>query len=236
MRGILKEFSWLTEVSRLAKILVVEDERKIARLLELELNHRKYETRIARDGMEAMDIYEAFKPDLILLDIMIPEIDGVEVAKLIRQMDNDVGIIMVTAMDQTRNKVEGLNSGADDYITKPFDFDEMSARIEALLRRKGNPKKQRLEIGEVELFPDSYTVIEQDREINLSKTEFDLLRYLAENRGRAVSKSELLEEVWGIDYESSPNVVEVYINYLRKKLKTGKSLIKTVRGVGYSIK
>src|SRR6056297_2456863 len=217
------------------KILIVEDDKKIARLLELELTHRHFETQIAFDGMEALDQFEAFKPDIVLLDVMIPEIDGVEVAKMIRESDVDTGIIMVTALDQTRNKIEGLNSGADDYITKPFDFDELNARIEALLRRKGTEKQMEIDFGKLRLFPASYRLMEDGKEISLSKTEYDLLLYLIKNKNRAISKDELLEKVWGYDFEGNANVVEVYINYLRKKIKSGKHLIKTVRGVGYTV-
>jgi len=201
----------------------------------LELTHRHYETQIAVDGMEALDQFEAFKPDIVLLDVMIPEIDGVEVAKMIRESDVDTGIIMVTALDQTRNKIEGLNSGADDYITKPFDFDELNARIEALLRRKGTEKQMEIDFGKLRLFPASYRLMEDGKEISLSKTEYDLLLYLIKNKNRAISKDELLEKVWGYDFEGNANVVEVYINYLRKKIKSGKHLIKTVRGVGYTV-
>ena len=217
------------------KILIVEDDKKIARLLQLELTHRHYETQIAIDGMEALDAFEQFKPDIVLLDVMIPEIDGVEVAKMIRQSDIETGIIMVTALDQTRNKIEGLNSGADDYITKPFDFDELNARIEALLRRTGSEKQTEINFNNIRLFPDSYRLLEGSDEVKLSKTEYDLILYLIKNKNRVVSKDELLEKVWGYDFEGNANVVEVYINYLRKKIKSGKHLIQTVRGVGYTV-
>jgi DNA-binding response OmpR family regulator len=219
------------------RILIVEDDKKIARVLELELNHYGYEVDKAEDGESALDKYETFKPNLILLDIMIPQIDGIEVSKIIRENDKEVGIIMVTAMDQSRNKIEGLNSGADDYVTKPFDFPELKARIEALLRRKGvNIDSMKFSQG-FEIFPQAHYVKIYDEEINLSKTEFDLLLYLAKNANIAVSKEKILEEVWGFDYEDANlNVVEVYINYLRKKLLTAGKKIKTVRGIGYSFR
>ncbi|HRW93215.1 MAG TPA: response regulator transcription factor [Thermotogota bacterium] len=221
----------------MTRILVVEDEPKIARLLQLELNHEGFETRIASDGMAALDTVEEFSPDVILLDIMIPEIDGVEVARSVRQLNPEIGIIMVTALDQTRNKVEGLQSGADDYITKPFELEEVKARISALLRRKQKPVARKVSLGEsLDIYPESYLVKEDGKEIPLSRTEFDLLSYLAANRNQVISKEELLEKVWGIDFDANPNVVEVYINYLRKKLKAGKELIRTVRGVGYTIR
>jgi len=219
------------------KILVVEDDKKILRLLELELTHSGYQVEKAEDGEEAIGKFDLFKPDLILLDIMIPEIDGIEVAKLIREQDKEVGIIMVTAMDQIRNKIEGLNSGADDYVTKPFDFHELKARIEALLRRKGGVIESVKYSGGLEIFPQAYYVTLDGKDINLSKTEFELLWFLVRNVNIAVSKEKLLEEVWGFDYEgANPNVVEVYINYLRKKLSHAGKKIKTVRGIGYSFR
>jgi len=217
------------------RILIVEDDKKIARLLQLELTHRHYETQIAVDGMQALDDFEQFKPDVVLLDVMIPDLDGVEVAKMIREQDKQTGIIMVTALDQTRNKVEGLQSGADDYLTKPFDFDELNARIEALLRRKGSEKLAEIQFGHLRFFPDSYRLLEDSDDISLSKTEYDLILYLVRNKNRVVSKDELLERVWGYDFEGNANVVEVYINYLRKKIKSGKHMIKTIRGVGYTV-
>ncbi len=221
---------------KMKKILIVEDEKKIARLLQLELEHRGFETETAYDGMEGLNKVDTFSPDIILLDIMLPEIDGIEVAKLIRERNEEMGIIMLTALDQIRNKIEGLNSGADDYITKPFDFEELNARIESLLRRKGKKVEQEIIVNTLKLHPESYSLIEEEEEISLSKTEYELLLYLVRHRNRVVSKDELLDEIWGYDFEGNQNVVEVYINYLRKKIKSGKTLIKTVRGVGYTIK
>lgn len=218
------------------KVLIVEDEQKIARLLQLELEHKGFKTIIAVDGMEALDATEEFSPDIILLDIMIPEIDGIEVAKMIREQNDEIGIIMLTALDQIRNKIDGLNSGADDYVTKPFDFDELNARIESLLRRKGKKVEQEIVLETIKMFPDAYSLVEDGEEINLSKTEYELLLYLVKNRNRVISKDELLDEIWGYDFEGNQNVVEVYVNYLRKKIKSGKELIKTIRGVGYTIK
>lgn len=219
------------------KVLIVEDEPKIARLLQLELNHEGFETLISRDGMEALEAVEDFRPDVVLLDIMIPQLDGVEVARNIRETHPQVGIIMVTALDQTRNKVEGLLSGADDYVTKPFELAELKARIRALLRRKGTEAPNLLLLSkDVQIDPNSYQVKEEGVEIPLSRTEFHLLWYLAQHRNRVVSKEELLEGVWGIDFDGNPNVVEVYVTYLRKKIPSGKALIHTVRGVGYTIR
>jgi len=217
-------------------VLIVEDERKIARLLQLELEHKGFETSIVYDGMKALDALEVFTPDIVLLDIMIPEIDGIEVAKLIRETNDEVGIVMLTALDQLRNKVEGLNSGADDYVTKPFDFEELNARIESLLRRKGKKVEQQITFKTLKMFPDAFSIFEDGEQIHLSKTEYELFLYLIKNRNRVISKDEILEKIWGYDFEGNQNVVEVYINYLRKKIKSGKTTIKTVRGVGYTIR
>ena len=218
------------------KILVAEDDVKISRLLQLELEHSGYTVKVASDGSEALDIYEKFDPEIILLDIMMPEIDGVEVAKSIREFDTEVGILMITAMDRTMDKIGGLNSGADDYITKPFDFEEVNARIKAVLRRKGFSTGNEFKVGKLKINVDSRRVFDDEEEISLSKTEFDLLLFLVKEKGKAVSKDKLLEEVWGIDFDANPNMVEVYINYLRKKLNSSGQYIKTVRGIGYSLR
>ncbi len=219
------------------KILIVEDEPKIARLLQLELNHEGFETKVAREGLEALDLMEPFAPDVVLLDIMIPNLDGVEVARMIRETNHSVGIIMLTALDQTRNKVEGLISGADDYVTKPFDLGELKARIRALLRRKGITLSEKTTVADqLEIDPKGWQVWEKGKLVCLTRTEFHLLWYLAQRKNQVVSKEELLEGVWGIEFDGNQNVVEVYINYLRKKLDCGKELIRTIRGVGYSIR
>ncbi len=218
------------------KVLVAEDDYKISRLIQLELEHSGYSVEIAADGSEALGKYEDFRPDVILLDVMMPEIDGVEVAKSIREFDTDVGIIMITAMDRTIDKVQGLNSGADDYITKPFELEEVHARINAVLRRRGNDMDRDYSLGFLRINEESRRVFEKEEEIFLSRTEFDLLLYLMKEKGKAVSKEKLLEEVWGIDFDANPNMVEVYVNYLRKKLSLSGKYITTVRGIGYSLR
>ncbi len=219
------------------KILIVEDEPKIARLLQLELNHEGFETKVAREGFEALDLLEPFAPDVVLLDVMLPNLDGVEVARMIRETNNSVGIIMLTALDQTRNKVEGLVSGADDYVTKPFDLGELKARIRALLRRKGIALSEKTTVADqLVIDPKGWQAWEKGQPVCLTRTEFHLLWYLVQRKNQVVSKEELLEGVWGIEYDGNQNAVEVYINYLRKKLACGKELIRTIRGVGYSIR
>ncbi|HIP92695.1 MAG TPA: response regulator transcription factor [Thermotoga sp.] len=218
------------------KVLVVEDDTKIARLLELELSHEKYDVRVVNNGYDALIEFEEYKPDIVILDVILPDIDGIEIAKRMRAKSDEVGIIMLTALGETEDKVAGLRSGADDYIVKPFDITELLARIEALIRRKGYKKEDVIEIDGLRIFPASRLVTIDGEEVNLSKTEFDLLLFLAKNRGVVLSNEKILDAVWGIDFYGNPNVVEVYINYLRRKLKHKGKYIKTIRGVGYTIR
>ncbi|MBO8160288.1 MAG: response regulator transcription factor [Thermosipho sp. (in: Bacteria)] len=215
------------------KVLIVEDDSKLRRLLELEFTHEKFEVKTVEFGEDAIFLYSEFKPDVVILDVMLPDIDGTEVAKRIRKIDPDAGIIMLTALGETKNKVEGLESGADDYVVKPFDFEELLARVKALLRRKKIEFEHEIKVGDLSIDLSSRTVKYKEKEIQLSKTEFDLLAYLVKNIGRVVSKDEILNAVWGMDYYGTPNTVEVYINYLRKKIDP--NIIKTVRGIGYTI-
>jgi len=216
------------------KVLIVEDDKSISRLLELELKHEGYETQIANDGDEAITFYEDFKPDIILLDIMLPVRDGFEIAEIIRNYDKDIGIIMLTAKGELENRVEGLKN-ADDYIIKPFEIEEILARLEALLRRLNKAKKN-LSVDGISMYLDRMQVYVNDEEIHLSLTEFNILKTLMINKNIVVSKEKIMEEVWGYNDEDNKNIVEVYMNYLRKKLGEASKFIKTVRGVGYVIR
>ncbi|PNR99793.1 response regulator ArlR [Petrotoga mexicana DSM 14811] len=216
------------------RILVVEDDRSISRLLELELTHAGYNVKIAKDGDEALKFYENFKPDIILLDIMLPIRDGFEVAEAIRDYDNDIGIIMITARGELESKVKGLKN-ADDYVVKPFEIEEILARIEALLKRMGKTKEL-IKVGDIEIYPQNMEVLVNKKNVHLSLTEFNILKLLALNKNIVVSKEKILEEIWGYYDEENNNLVEVYINYLRKKLKNSAQNIETVRGVGYVIR
>ncbi len=216
----------------MAKVLIVEDDRRIARFLEIEMQMRGHEVRKAETGYEALEFFEEFKPDIVLLDVMLPEIDGVEVARKMRELKPDVGIIMVTALGETKDKVEGLRAGADDYVVKPFDTEELVARMEALLRRKGIIHETPLECCGIRLYPSSKRVEVDGKEVKLSKKEFELLEYFMRNKGKVLPKETILEAIWG--YEASENTLEVYVNYLRKKLGSG--IIQTVWGVGYVMK
>ena len=224
------------------KILAVEDERKLARYLELELTHEGYEIRLAHDGREAVRLHEEWKPDLIILDLMLPELSGIEVCRRIRQKDG-VPIIMLTAKDDVSDKVMGLDMGADDYMTKPFAIEELLARIRvALKRHPGDAAREKddrtLTEGKLSLDRDSREIAYDGHPVQLTKKEFDLLEYLMLNRNIALSRDELLDKVWGYSYAGDTNVVDVYIRYLRCKLDDPfrVKLIHTVRGVGYLFK
>ncbi len=219
---------------RKPKVLIVEDDRRIARFLEIELEHSGYEVRKAETGYDALETFEEFMPDVVLLDVMLPELDGHEVAEKLRSIKPDVGIIMVSALGETKDKVEGLKKGADDYIVKPFETEELIARIEALLRRKGIQIQSVYEYEGIRVYPASMKVEVDGKEIHLSKTEYELLELLIKNAEVVLSKDKILDAIWGYDF--APNVVEVYINYLRKKLGEKGNLIKTVRGVGYVLR
>ena len=219
------------------KIMIGEDEQKLARSLELELTHEGYETRTAHDGRTAVALYDEWPSDLIILDLMLPELSGIEVCRRIRQK-NGVPIIILTAKDDVSDKVMGLDMGADDYMTKPFAIEELLARIRVALKRHSSEREggaRVLEEGPLRLDRDSREISWNGQNIPLTKKEFDLLEYLMLNRGVAVSRSELLDKVWGYSYVGDTNVVDVYIRYLRCKLDDPfhVKLIHTVRGVGY---
>ncbi|MFI5358902.1 MAG: response regulator transcription factor [Halanaerobiales bacterium] len=219
------------------RILIVEDELQLARLMELELDHEGYAVKVSHNGREALGLLQEEEFDLVLLDIMLPEMDGVEVCRRLREF-SDIPVIMVTARDAVPEKVEALDTGADDYITKPFAIEELLARIRALLRRKNNALKEDnnvLTIADLVIDKDKYEVKRAGQEVELTKKEFDLLVYLAENKGIVLTREDILSNIWGYDYLGETNIVDVYIRYLRSKIDDpfAKKLIKTVRGVGY---
>jgi DNA-binding response OmpR family regulator len=218
-----------------SRILLIEDDPHISKFLELELQHEGYEVNHVSNGKTAIESISEKLPDLVILDIMIPEIDGYHVLQIIREdYSNELPVIMLTAKREVKDKVKGLRTGADDYLTKPFHIEELIARIETQLRRVKGP--ERIVYKEVVLDRSSREVKVSEEEIKLSKTEFDLLNLLMENKGIVVSKTTILDKVWGTDEWSNENVVEVYVNYLRKKLKKAGKYINTVRGVGYVFK
>jgi len=221
------------------RILVIEDEVKIARFLELELTHEGYEVITAHDGRTGYEKALSANIDLIILDLMLPELSGIEVCRRLRK-ESDVPIIMLTAKDDVSDKVMGLDSGADDYMTKSFAIEELLARIRVVLKRKGRQedRNSKIEAGKLVLFKDEHRVEFDGNEISLSKKEFELLKYLMENRGIVLDRQKILDKVWGYDYYGDTNVTDVYIKYLRNKIdqRFGVQLIHTVRGVGYLLK
>jgi len=218
--------------------LVVEDESKIARFLELELKHEGYEVELAFDGRDGLEKASKQDIDLVILDLMLPLLSGIEVLRRIRK-SSDLPVIMLTAKDDVSDKVVGLDSGADDYVTKPFAIEELLARIRVALKRNGTGKKKNedevLTAGELILNKTSHMVTFNGEEVPLSKKEYDLLEYMMENSGIVLSREKLIEKVWGYDYYGDTNVTDVYIRYIRAKIdqKYNRSYIRTIRGVGY---
>ncbi|MFZ5590755.1 MAG: response regulator transcription factor [Bacillota bacterium] len=220
------------------RILVVEDEPDLARFLQLELNHAGYQAATAANGYEALGRM-AEEWDLIILDLMLPGLDGLEVCRRIRQT-SVVPVIMLTARDSVADKVCGLDSGADDYLTKPFAVEELLARVRARLRSVGTARQsgEKIVVGDLVVCPGTRMVWREGQLIQLSRREFDLLVYLAENSGIVLSRETILSRVWGYDYYGSTNIVDVYVRYLRAKIDEpfARRLLHTVRGVGYTLR
>lgn len=224
----------------MVKVLIVEDEEKIARFIELELLHEGYEVLKADNGRTGLEIAEKGEVDLVLLDIMIPEINGLEVLRRLRRT-SDLPVIMLTARDAVMDKVSGLDAGADDYITKPFAIEELLARIRTALKKRTVIEKRDIDIltcGLLSLDKIRYKVMYDNTEIELTNREFSLLQILMENKNIVLTRDILMEKVCGYDYVGETNVIDVYIRYLRTKIddKFNKKIISTVRGVGYVIK
>lgn len=220
------------------RILIVEDEEKLARMLELELNYEGYQTEKAFDGRSGLELALSGRFDLILLDIMLPQLSGMEVLRRLRREEQGyTPVLLLTARDAVTDKVSGLDAGAEDYITKPFAIEELLARIRVTLRKnpaQAAPRQNLLTAGEVALDPESRTVTRKGEPVNLTRREFDLLQYLLENPNRVLTRDQLLSQVWGYDYAGETNAVDVYISFLRNKLGSG--VVETVRGVGYILR
>ncbi len=223
------------------KILIVEDEQKIARFLELELKYEGYDVDIANNGRDGFEKGKQIDIDLIILDLMLPGLSGIEVCRRLRQT-METPIIMLTAKDDISDKVTGLDIGADDYMTKPFAVEELLARIRVLLKRAGNNKKKEeselLARGKLVLSKNNYKVEYDGENIELTKKEFELLEFMMLNKNIVLTREKILDKVWGYDYFGDTNIIDVYIRYLRSKIdqKYNISLIETVRGVGYIIR
>lgn len=229
------------------KILVVDDEQKITRFLELELNYEGYDVITANNGRDGFDMGLRDDIDLIVLDLMLPKLSGTEVCRRLRKT-SDVPIIMLTAKDDISDKINGLDIGADDYMTKPFEVEELLARIRVLLKRKYvsknsekddiNINENKLVVGNLQLNKDSFIVKYKDDVIDLTKKEFEFLNYLLSNKNIVLTREKILDNVWGYDYYGDTNVIDVYVRYLRSKIdqKYKDTIIETVRGVGYTIR
>ena len=221
----------------MTRVLVVEDEHNIADFIRRGLTYQGYEVEVAHNGAEALRTAQENLPDLVILDLMLPDIDGVEVCQRLRSAD-DLPIIMLTARDAVSDKVEGLEAGADDYMTKPFEFPELLARVKVALRRRAPSSKEEIKVDDLSVRPASREVSRGTRDINLTAREFELLEYLARHAGQVVTKETLFERVWGYDFDVESDAIKVYISYLRKKLNAQgeKDLIHAIRGVGYVLK
>ena len=219
------------------RILVAEDDRKVAGFLKKGLKEEQYAVDVCYDGEEALFQAQVNQYDLVILDVMLPKKNGFSVCKEIREDGNLTPILMLTARDQLEDKIKGLQEGADDYLTKPFAFEELLARIQALLRRTQDYKTKTLKVGDLELDPVSRKITREGKPITLTGKEYALLEYLMRNKGRVITQSMIIDHVWDMNYDGLSNVVNVYINHLREKIDKGFSLkyIHTIRGVGYKV-
>ncbi|HNG57619.1 MAG TPA: response regulator transcription factor [Solirubrobacterales bacterium] len=222
-----------------ARVLVVDDEPNIADVISMALRYNDFEVATAGDGNEALNQVAGFRPDLIVLDVMMPGLDGFQVAKRLAERSADIPILFLTARDTTDDKIRGLTIGGDDYMTKPFSVEELIARIKVILRRagRGNTDSPRLNFLDLELDDDTREVFRDGNPIDLTDTEFRLLRYLMSNPRRVLSRAQILDHVWEYDFAGDARVLETYVSYLRRKLdRFGPGLIVTVRGVGYALR
>ena len=219
-------------------VLLVEDDPRLARVVERTLAEAGHRVDVANDGDEGLFRAESGAYDLLVLDVMLPELSGIEVASELRKQRSRTPILMLTARDAVADRVRGLDAGADDYLTKPFALEELLARVRALGRRAGDGFEETLRLGDLCLDLQRREGQRGERTIELTAKEFDLLAYLMRNAGRVLTKSQILDHVWGYDNEATSNVVEIYIHYLRDKVDRGfaRPLIRTIRGVGYTIK
>jgi two-component system OmpR family response regulator len=223
------------------RILIVDDEANIRDLIASSLKFKNFEVRTSATGSEALIAAEEFKPHAIVLDVMLPDLDGFEVCRRIRNEGIEVGVLFLTAKDEMKDKVQGLTIGGDDYMTKPFSLDEVEARLNALLRRIGVVEQavddEKISFADLELNEATHEVRRAGDLIELSPTEFTLLRYLMINADRVISKAQILDHVWDYDFNGDAGIVETYISYLRKKIDIYEpALIHTVRGVGYRLR
>jgi two-component system OmpR family response regulator len=222
-----------------ARVLVVDDEAYITDLVATALRYEGFEVASAANGRDALSLVESFRPELIVLDVMLPDVDGFDVQRKLVDRGRRVPVLFLTARDATEDKVRGLTIGGDDYVTKPFSLEELVARIRAILRRSrgSGPTPERLQFADLEMDEESHEVWRQGDVVDLTATEFNLLRFLLSNPRRVLSKSQILDHVWHYDFGGDSSIVETYISYLRKKVDGHEPrLIHTVRGVGYVLR
>ncbi len=221
-------------------VLVVDDEPNIAELVGMALRYEGWQTSLAHTGTQAVTVAKDVRPDAVVLDMMLPDIDGMEVLRRMRGHLPDVPVLFLTARDSVEDRVAGLTAGGDDYVTKPFSLEEVVARLRALMRRAGatsRTDRSVLTVGDLTLDEDSREVARAGQPVTLTATEFELLRFLMRNPRRVLSKAQILDRVWNYDFGGQANVVELYISYLRKKIDAGRSpMIHTMRGAGYVLK
>jgi two-component system response regulator MprA len=218
------------------RVLLVEDDEQVRRSVERALHFEGYEVITAGDGEEGLGTAESAHPDVVILDIMMPRLDGISVCRLMRAKGNRIPVLMLTARRELSDRVIGLDAGADDYLVKPFALEELLARLRALLRRTGfSTGEEVLRVADLELRPAARTVRRDEREVELTRTEFDLLELLMVNAGIVLARHVIYERIWGFDFETSSNSLDVYVGYLRRKTEAAGEprLIHTVRGVGY---
>ncbi|HEV7469312.1 MAG TPA: response regulator transcription factor [Pseudonocardia sp.] len=222
------------------RVLVVDDESTLSDLLSMALRYEGWDVRTAADGIGAVRTARDFKPDAVVLDIMLPDLDGLEVLRRMRAEASEVPVLFLTAKDAVEDRVAGLTAGGDDYVTKPFSLEELVARLRGLLRRAGMAAAKQgseLVVGDLVLDEDSHEVRRGGTDVELTATEFELLRFLMRNPRRVLSKAQILDRVWHYDFGGQSNVVELYVSYLRKKIDAGRTpMIHTVRGAGYMLK
>lgn len=222
------------------RVLVVDDEPPIRMLLELALTHEGWIVESAATGAEALEKTRDFTPDVIVLDIMLPDVDGMQVLAQLRSRGSSVPVVFLTAKTEVKDRVAGLTAGGDDYVVKPFSLEELSARLRAVTRRAGrvgDPDDAVIRVGDLTLNEETYEVARGGDVIELSTTEFELLRFLMRNANRVLSKTQILDRVWSYDFSGKQTIVELYISYLRKKIDAGRDpMIRTVRGAGYMLK
>jgi two-component system, OmpR family, response regulator len=222
------------------RVLVVDDEVNIAELIGMALRYEGFEVSVAHNGAKAVSTAKSVNPDAVVLDMMLPDFDGLEVLRRMRATDPDVPVVFLTARDAVEDRIAGLTAGGDDYVTKPFSLEELVARLRGLMRRAGAAgaaASSVLVVGDLEMDEDSHEVRRAGAEIPLTATEFELLRFLMRNPKRVLSKAQILDRVWNYDFGGQANVVELYISYLRKKVDAGRDpMIHTMRGAGYVLK